>query len=648
MATTYLEILAYNEITEPLDINLASETIGITVDTKLIVDTGLDTLQITGLIFPQEISTTQTFIVDTELTELKIENIPDPLDITTTGVINVSTGLTQLEINNYPDKITVINSITEKLPVDTGLTDISLNYVGLPVLDIISTAAIPVDTGLISLNITPPIGTISVTATSGTLPVNTGLTQLAETTWLTEYSVTSTGNIPTTHNHDGNVAILNYDAITAYTLDVDPGEITLNYLTGTDVMPINISQQGGVDLNVQSNNKDIASEDTLLMIKNTTTPTIPLLDSLISKLRCVYCSFGDFNHLDGTQNWNVYDNANTISHSRYGIIITLLTGQDIIYRFGPTIAKGGKTLCIFTHDYFSNSSSHQVAFDFSLESINVNANDRVGLSYETSIANGYLRIVNAGHEETDEFINQAQFNVDKLDGTGPSGLTWDRVNSKYLRVFFLLDNNVKNVYIGFLIGNNYITLHILNTTGNYKNLQPIWTATNSNDTETAMATIKFCGIEIYKDCEDIPSSIHSLYRSNSVAMAINTKKLFAFRMLNGNRKLKIKNFYIYTNRHVVLYIYAYRSNIATWTNSTLLGNLSFDETDNQLYLDQEIIHKSFYDKKKERHINLDFLPEHYFTTYDDPFSLISLHFVIEKRESFTSNQIYWAIDWEDY
>ena len=449
----------------------------------------------------QEINTTQTINVDTGLTEIGVSNFPAIQEINTTQTIDVDTGLTEIGVSNFPP-IQEINT-TQIIDVETGLTEIGVS--NFPAIqEINTTQIIDVETGLTEIGISnfPSIQEISTTQT---IDVDTGLTE---------------------------IGISNFPAIqeinTTQTIDVDTGLTELGISSfPTATANVDIVAQTLTDIQISSNNFVIASEDTAEYINRNSNANIginPLEEKLYSQANCIYQS--NYRGLTEPEDQRFYESelkvgGGTIEYSEFGLAITHLVNNEYsrYVRFFPY--RDGKTLYVYTCSgpaYSDDINTIFYDYEFGLEEkggkqikFDVRAKMNDG---GIGVSNGSIRISidMTSHSGTDvtETILQSNFNIDRIDGTGPSDENPSGYNyfSEWAsqKFYILTDNNLHYTF-GLINGKNLIPVHsfsqddIKGDIANGSRLRPHrpYFYSKRAGTFTGVREFDWLGFSIYKD-----------------------------------------------------------------------------------------------------------------------------------------------------
>jgi len=593
--------------TEPIEMDIVN-TVGITTLQTLDVDTGLTEIAINNFPAIQEISTTQTIDVDTSLTEIAVNNFPAIQEISTTQTIDVDTGLTEIAVNNFPAIQEI--STTQTIDVDTGLTEIAVN--NFPAIQEISTTqTIDVDTGLteIAVNNFPAIQEINTTQT---IDVDTGLTEIAVNNFpaIQEISTTQTIDVDTGLTE---IAVNNFPAIqeinTTQTIDVDTGltEIAISSFP-VDNLNVNIAEQTLADIQISSNNLPIATENTLLNINRNVNPYIginPLEEKLFSQAKCIYQSNHkglnsvSYNTINFLENENILNTD--VTYTDYGIEIDHQLTLPNLYERSVNFYTyiGGRTLYIydFSNVDFSNLDDIIYEYEFGLRDWSQGKHLSFFITCDgTTPSTSSISIVIAGTTITGgnatETILQSQFNIDQIDGTGPSNTNPSGYNytlNWLTNKFFILTDDKTHYTFGLINNYNLIAIHSWSQNIPVSTEPLLFRANRPYFLSRKLDTIQryafdFLGFTIYKDTLPNYKIMHNITNSKLAidTSSVNVYPLVSLRYANtfeydGN--IQLKDIFINTNkilRFTVIYGTAYDSiqQSATWGET--IGNLDYD------------------------------------------------------------------------
>ncbi len=437
-----------------------SSTVDIPVETHLV------DIEISNFPDVWEITASSALLVDTLLTDIGISNWPDVWTITGDAVpLPVDTGLTEIAVGNWPNPL-IITSETP-LPVETLLTEINIsNWPDEWIIS--STVAIPVETHLVELAISNIPDPLTIT-TEITLPVETHLTMMGVNNWPTVWSITDDALL----NVDTGlveIAVSNWDDLIGSTLTVDTGltEIAVSNFDGT--INADIVAQTHPNLQMQSNSENIATEATLSNILSILTgkSTNPYEEKLYGIARSVYHSnyHNNLDFSDMLYEFTDFSIGAVVTPRPWGIELLTDDEEAVYCKFFPY--KGGRTLSIITIGTpFLESLATMVGTSYlyrlGVETMHrdfyicllVRVTNTPLLAATIEIEFKYPTLVNfAGITDT---VISSDFNIDKLDGTGPSGFTLPSI--WYLSKFFVLSDEADHFILGICDGFRFIPVH---------------------------------------------------------------------------------------------------------------------------------------------------------------------------------------------
>ena len=335
---------------------------------------------------------------------------------------------------------------------------------------------------------------------------------------------------------DVNLASETIGITTTQTILVDTGLTELG-ISSFPVANVNVDivAQTLSELQVSSGSTDVASEETLQEISNSLSAyngTNPLEEKLYSQPNCIYQS--NYKGMFSSRNQLYFEHeigtgAYDYNHTSFGLtVFDLLAGRDYkrITTFFPY--RGGKTLYVYTlsNADFPNTETTEIVYEMGLEEIGGN-NVRIQANClnTTGTSGGSIDIyvtmtAQDSSTVTKSFIGASNFNIDIIDGTGPSGFTYDPEWSNQ-KFFILTDDNLHYTF-GLINGFNLIPIHSFSQNDVVGSLtegsrlaahRPYWKViTNQADSERSM---DIHGFSIYKDSEISYKSSHTITGSNT-------------------------------------------------------------------------------------------------------------------------------------
>ena len=546
---------------------------------------------------PLYVTTDQEIAVDTGLTQIRISNLLDPLPVTVIGDVTGSASITELWISNLHPTHPV--KITETVSVDTGLTQIRISNLqeihpveitGVPGVNIGTTAlwisnlenphkvlmtGIPeVNIGTTALWISNLLDIHPVTV-DNTVTVETGITEIRISNLMNPHPV-SVSNIPTVNLGISEIGVSHFPN--------DPLQVNI---TAQTLPALEVMTTGG---------SQIATKNTFDNILSTIKTILPYPDQFISSAKCIYSS--NYKALISVVSVNSDQYFNEWEHDVFSNIVTGLVeptiwGLTINYnpvgggQFAPCtydrgtrfyVYPGGKTL--ITYDMANLQipvgAPHAFTYRFGLAELNSNpANDasqprkvyiQARTSTSLSFVSGLQVVIRwSGSESTaiiNDEIDRVNFNIDPLDGTGPSGFTWTD-DTWQCQKFWIMVNEYFHYTLGIMGDTTMIPMHTFiynkpsNTVGfRMPALRPYFRI--RKETSGIVDTrADFLGFRIYKDVNPI---MYQNYTRNGVETNIdlqNETPIITFKKrvsgeYSGNLQFKVFN--VISSRRILLTI----------------------------------------------------------------------------------------------
>ena len=410
-------------------------------------------------------------------------------------------------------------------------------------------------------------------------------------------------NINNTEAIDVNLASETIGITTTQEILVDTGltELGISSFPATNAN-VDIVAQTLPVLQVSSGSTDIASEDTLQQIINSISAykaTNPLEEKLYSQANLIY----DSNYKGINSNSILFMEDENTSGTMSGIddyglrLFSIMTGStyERLLRFFPY--RGGRTLYVYTcsnvnfaagvtTEFFhkvglQESSSQQIFFNIYC------SRDSGGVSL------GFLQIVVQSTAQdlstVVKTINQNEFNIDIIDGTGPSGFTYE--SEWATQKFFILTDDNLHYTFGLINGFNLIPIHSfsqndivgsLSEGGRLGAHRPFYEIVAS--VAPASLALDFLGFSIYKDLKINYKNSYTIIGNNTNIdgtvlgipfLALRYRDISRYR---GN--IQITDLNTQSNRIRRIFIYYGTPNNplvlvgATWSNT--LGNIQYD------------------------------------------------------------------------
>lgn len=317
----------------------------------------------------------------------------------------------------------------------------------------------------------------------------------------------------------------------------------------------------------------------------------PNMESLLSELKIIYNS--NYRGLQETDDQEYFETDGGSAFKTYspqgGLIIDLmeLDNYKRICRFFTYL--GGRTLYVFNTSNPSFSANDQFLQFYGLEE-KLGHQIRFKLSAQFSGISTIEIIIdstsNLGIKIT-KTITQAEFNVDKIDGTGISQFTYEP-HYQNTKLFILTDDNTFYIF-GVLSNNRLIPIHhfiqneitAATTNGSRFGHHRAYMDFEREDGNISVNLISNLGLTIYKDT--LPSYNSSITiidnftvsSSNDPFMAIQFVDITKYR---GN--VQIRTFTSHCNKPFLIRIYLGRdSNLSiTGGSFTQLRNIEYNTT----------------------------------------------------------------------
>ena len=395
---------------------------------------------------------------------------------------------------------------------------------------------------------------------------------------------------------DINLASETIGITTTQEVLVDTGltEIGISQWPATN-MNIDIVAQTLPSLNIQSANKDIASEDTLQEINNSVSPYLginPLEEKLYSKANLIYESNYRTEQETEDQYWYEVDflSAGTsVAYTDYGLNINItafIGAYTRRLRFYPPI--DGNTLFVYTLNSppLDTTSVQNFNHTFGLEGLN-------GASIEILVGTGEqitetLRIqisgfLNDGSLASIPTISNSSFNIDTVDGNGPSGYDFfarqSGTDGWATNKFFIFTDNHLHYTFGLINGINLIPMHSFQITSSptrFTAMKPVYSVLRF-DSSTENPTHDWLGFSIYSNITDITKCFKAIFSiSEEKTFTVSTDEpLIALRYIQLDKYLgniQLLKFYITTEKTSYISIYYSVDNEISLTGSTFSGS----------------------------------------------------------------------------
>ena len=414
---------------------------------------------------------------------------------------------------------------------------------------------------------------------------------------------------------DVNLASETIGITTLQTIQVDTGltELGISSFPITNAN-INISAQSLPNIQIQSNNENIMTESTSTLINRNVNENIginPFEEKLYSISKSIYKS--NYRGLQESDQQLFYEaeastGAPIILYNNYGVQANLATGEtyERITRFFPY--RHGKTLYTYTMSNISFSSAFPYEFDYEF-GLKERDGNRIcflvhcegGAGLGSPTISILIEMTNESGSMITQTISQSSFNIDIIDGTGPSssnksGYTYFG-NWATNKFFILTDENLHYTF-GLINGTNLIPCHSFSQNdvkGEFSEGQlfaphrPYFRAERL-DSVVGVRTFTWYGFEIYKDTTlSLINFINSTF-SGTIAgipflfpvVVTSTAPLFLirYRATDYYGNVQLGTFHINTNRTCVIsIIYGNdESPIVTIGGGagTNLGNINYD------------------------------------------------------------------------
>lgn len=494
--------------------------------------------------------------VEVNLTEISINNFPAVQTVEFSQIVDIDLGITELYGSNIP--ITWSATITETIPVETNITELNFDF--------------------------PAIMNISV---QNTVDVDTGITELSVSNWPTEFQadIANVGAInvfdPTlTEISATNLpATIDISVVTPFDVDLQITEIGISSFPS----PITVDIVGQTQpLQVVSNAEPLVTEETLAAFTETfdnNKGVNPYMEQFFPTAKCIFQQNTQSSYTHDFFSYRSILGAGSETQTPHGLLVQLNSGTSGIYRkvgaFHPY--NGGRTLTMFS--FGQSESDPGISFRIGLLARQTSLYFRFTTNNPTSLL---IEATLYGPDTLPhtENIPQTSFNIDTMDGTGPSGFTF--LYTFCRQIFWILDHGNSSFTFGVSSGNTLIPVHNLNKTS----VTPIATTPvimepyvprfeffSTPFVVNADTFVMFNGVEMYKDC--LPSNLYSNTYSGSVAGIGATNLMILslqYRDLTYNGNIYPLSLEIVGNRIFLVSIYYENWNTTTPTNPTF-GNV---------------------------------------------------------------------------
>ena len=379
---------------------------------------------------------------------------------------------------------------------------------------------------------------------------------------------------------------------------VDTGltEIGISEWPATN-MNIDIVAQTLSSLNIQSANKDIISEDTLQEIKNSVSEyksLNPLEEKLYSKANLIYESNYRTEQETGDQDWyevTEITGTPTSVYTDFGFNILIENFANNLQRnlrFYPPI--DGNTLYVYTLNSPSYTTGGSLLYThlFGLEGFdatNIRIEVQTGEQITETLRFRTQGTSNTGTQGGPSIFNTS-FNIDTVDGNGPSGYDFfarqSGTDGWVSNKFFIFTDNFLHYTLGIINGVNLIPMHsfqVNNTPLRYHGMKPYYAAFrfDANGLTSPVPTFDWLGFSIYSNVNDIRKCFKAFFSiSEEKTFTVNTDEpLIALRYIQLDKYLgniQLLKLYITTQRQSSISIYYGVDDEISLTASTFSGS----------------------------------------------------------------------------
>ena len=544
--------------------------------TQMDTNVAITKLGASNLMNPMPVKITETISVNIGTTEIGVSNLKNPMSITIPDEFKVDIGMTELWISNLL-KIHPV-SIPNEFPINIGTTALWCSNLENP-LSISIPDDTPFNIGTTSLSISNLQMIHPVSIPQG-LNVNIGTTAL----WCSNLE----------NPHAIEIANTNVVVNTGLT------EIAVSQWNQSTNANINIAAQS-FDIETKTNNEDLANnetgESTLVEIKR----VLPYIERLYSKANCIHASQYNASFLATDREKYLFPEEEMLSGSvsvnvdNSGFFIEYTQLNDIYKRWSFIPWNGGKTMytvgfTISNRDTFSDTG---IIFDIGFESLlgngitvlTANVPAFVRFRAVTGDATGFaaeLEIEIFSYDVNDNSftrnITQSQFNIDPLDGSGPSKFIYNPQWAS--QQFFIVTDGNFHFIIGLIANNTMIPCHSIFDTSDAVNsgirrplMRPYWRTRMVGSVGSQNPKVYTNGFRIYKD-SPIPLPTMQYSFADTLTRDVESSgdpetHIVSIRLKNndkGSRNLDLLRFHIYPDEAAFLKIRVSK----TESNNTIL------------------------------------------------------------------------------
>ena len=592
-------------ITEPIPLNISLvQPVEIATHQYFDVDTGITQLGASNLGNPHRVSITEPVDLEVTLTNDPVAiNLEDPHPVKITETFSVNTNITQLGASNLknPHKVVISNDFE----VNIGTTALWIsNLLNTHPVSVPSEFQVNIGTTALWISNLDNPHKISI---GGTVDVEAGITQLGAS------------NLNLTHNVN-----INNDPLVVVP---EFNEIGISSWNAPDPASVDIVDQN-VQLAIQSGSSEIiddpAAQELLTVMKN----TVPYPEQFVSNSTLLYASQMRSHHFSTDVREESWVNAEysevlngaVLNTDEFGLHVEHNNaGSYYSRRMGIFPWNGGKTMfrIQFTNPVVTGDDVIENGMGFIGLGIGGQASSSV-THVRFQSRNGFsifdpphLQIVSRCHIPSGGFstftIDSSQFNIDPLDGTGPSGFTWN-YNAPFQELYIITDS-INHYTFGVINDNVLFPCHVM--FGQQHNLasifgvrrlemHPFWDSNlvSKNATGFTARKVYTSGFRIFKNMEiSLPASFLSAFatttnrafRTSGNETHFISMRLTSSNFYSRNFELTSLSFYCSVSCRIKIYIsddsgLSLTNPAAAWDDLAVGNDLEIELTSEELVI----------------------------------------------------------------